>query len=86
MGITEETPLQTDLFDVNAENIQRMRRLDKVIDRINQTQGSETVVIGAQQYTSKNGIGKADVFANAIKHDFRSKNPSTRITDIIQLT
>ena len=86
MGITEETPLQTDLFDINAENIQRMRRLDKVIDRINQTQGSETVVIGAQQYTSKNGIGKADVFANAIKHDFRSKNPSTRITDIIQLT
>ena len=86
MGITEETPLQTDLFDINAENIQRMRRLDKVIDRINQTQGSETVVIGAQQYTSKNGIGKANVFANAIKHDFRSKNPSTRITDIIQLT
>ncbi len=86
MGITEETPLQTDLFDVNAENIQRMRRLDKVIDRINQTQGSETVVIGAQQYTGKNGIGKADVFANAIKHDFRSKNPSTRITDVIQLT
>ena len=86
MGITEETPLQTDLFDINAENIQRMRRLDKVIDRINQTQGSETVVIGAQQYTSKNGIGKADVFANAIKHDFRSKNPSTRITDIIRLT
>ncbi|MDO4186875.1 MAG: DUF4113 domain-containing protein [Bacteroidales bacterium] len=86
MGITEETPLQTDLFDINAENIQRMRRLDKVIDRINQAQGSETVVIGAQQYTSKNGIGKADVFANAIKHDFRSKNPSTRITDIIQLT
>lgn len=86
MGITEETPLQTDLFDINAENIQRMRRLDKVIDRINQTQGSETVVIGAQQYTNKNGIGKADVFANAIKHDFRSKNPSTRITDIIQLT
>ncbi|MBQ9499446.1 MAG: DUF4113 domain-containing protein [Bacteroidaceae bacterium] len=86
MGITEETPLQTDLFDINAENIQRMRRLDKVIDRINQTQGSETVVIGAQQYTSKNGIGKADVFANAIKHDFRSKNPSTRITDIIQLS
>ena len=86
MGITEGTPLQTDLFDINAENIQRMRRLDKVIDRINQTQGSETVVIGAQQYTGKNGVGKADVFANAIKHDFRSKNPSTRITDIIQLT
>ena len=32
------------------------------------------------------GKGKADVFANAIKHDFRSKNPTTRWSDIIELT
>ena len=42
-------------------------------------------VIGAQQYTQKNGKGKAEVFANAIKHDFRSKNPTTRWSDIIKL-
>jgi len=47
--------------------------------------GSETIVIGAQQYTQKNGKGKAKVFANAIKHDFRSKNPTTRWSDIIKL-
>ena len=29
--------------------------------------------------------GKADVFANAIKHDFKSKNPTTRWSDIIRL-
>jgi len=29
--------------------------------------------------------GKADVFANAIKHDFKSKNPTTRWSDIIKL-
>ena len=29
------------------------------------------------------GKGKANVFANAIKHDFRSKNPTTRWSDII---
>ena len=28
---------------------------------------------------------KAEVFANAIKHDFRSKNPTTRWSDIIKL-
>ena len=31
------------------------------------------------------GKGKANVFANAIKHDFKSKNPTTRWSDIIIL-
>ena len=31
------------------------------------------------------GKGKANVFANAIKHDFKSKNPTTRWSDIIVL-
>ena len=47
--------------------------------------GSETIVIGAQQYTSSGGQGKANVFANAIRHDFRSPNPTTRWRDIIKL-
>ena len=110
MGIGPDSPIQQDLFDVNAEQIQKMRRLDEVIDRINRMHGSETIVIGAQQYTQKNGKGKAaiereqsqaclgsaerkqarpkvkaEVFANAIKHDFRSKNPTTRWSDIIKL-
>ena len=67
MGISPDSPIQQDLFDVNAEQIQKMRRLDEVVDRINRMNGSETVVIGAQQYTRKDGRGKADVFANAIK-------------------
>ncbi|MCR5680530.1 MAG: Y-family DNA polymerase [Prevotella sp.] len=85
MGISPDSPIQQDLFDLNAEQIQKMRRLDEVIDRINRMNGSETIVIGAQQYTQKNGKGKAEVFANAIKHDFRSKNPTTRWSDIIKL-
>ena len=85
MGIAPSSPLQQDLFDINAEQIQKMNRLDKVIDRINRCYGSETIVIGAQQYTQKNGKGKANVFANAIKHDFKSKNPTTRWSDIITL-
>jgi DNA polymerase V len=62
-----------------------MKRLDEVIDRINKCYGSETIVIGAQQYTRPNGKGRAEVFANAIKHDFKSKNPTTRWSDIIRL-
>ena len=69
MGISPDSPIQQDLFDLNADRMH----------------GSETIVIGAQQYTQKNGKGKAEVFANAIKHDFRSKNPTTRWADIIKL-
>ena len=85
MGIGPNAPMQLDLFDFNAEQFQKMKRLDAVIDRINKVNGTETIVLGSQQYTQKDGKGKADVFANAIKHDFRSKNPTTRWTDIIKL-
>ena len=85
MGISPSSPIQQDLFDIKAEQIEKFKRLDKVIDRINKCYGSETIVIGSQQYTQKNGKGKADVFANAIKHDFKSKNPTTRWSDIIKL-
>ena len=86
MGIGADSPLQQDLFDLNAEQIQKMRRLDAVVDRINRLQGSETVVLGAQQYTRRDGTRiTADVFANAIKHDFKSKNPTTRWPDVIKL-
>jgi DNA polymerase V len=85
MGISSNSPIQQDLFDVTAEQIGKMKRLDKAIDRINKCYGSETIVIGAQQYTRPNGKGKAEVFANSIKHDFKSKNPTTRWRDIIRL-
>ena len=83
MGIGPDSPIQQDLFDTNAEQFQKMRRLDKVIDRINKVGGSETIILGSQQYIGKDG--KALTFANAIKHDFRSKNPTTRWSDIIVL-
>ena len=85
MGISPDSPIQQDLFDLTAEQIEKMRRLDEVVDRINRMHGSETIVIGAQQYTRKDGKGKAEVFANAIKHDFKSKNPTTRWSEIIKL-
>ena len=85
MGIGPNSPIQHDLFDYNAEQFEKMKRIDAVVDRINRLHGTETIVLGAQQYTRPDGKGKADVFANAIKHDFRSKNPTTRWSDIIIL-
>ena len=85
MGIGPNSPIQPDLFDYNAEQFEKMKRLDAVIDRINKVNGTETIVLGSQQYTQKDGKGKAKVFANAIKHDFKSKNPTTRWSDIIVL-
>ena len=110
MGIGPDSPIQQDLFDINAEQFQKMKRLDEVVDRINRLHGSETIVLGSQQYISKKVMGKAaiereqnqaclnsaereqartkfkaDVFANAIKHDHKSPNPTTRWADIIKL-
>ena len=85
MGISPDSPIQQDLFDVDAEQIQKLKRLDAVIDKINRINGSETIVIASQQYTQKDGKGKADVFANAMKQEHKSKNPTTRWSDIITL-
>ena len=85
MGITPDTPVQHDLFDIAPEKYARLRCLDEAIDRVNRIYGSETLVVGSQQYTSPNGKGKADVFANAIRHDYRSGNPTTRWKDVTKL-
>ena len=85
MGIGPNSPIQQDLFDTNAEQFEKMRKLDAVIDRINKLNGSETIVLGSQQYVQKDGKGKAQVFANAIKHDFKSPNPTTRWGEIMKL-
>ena len=85
MGIAPNAPIQQDFFDITAEQIEKLRRLDAVVDHINKVNGTEFIVLGSQQYTSKGCKGKAYSFTNAIKHDFRSKNPTTRWKDIITL-
>lgn len=85
MGILPDHHIQYDLFDISPEQYEKMKSLDNVLDRINRIYGSETLVLGAQQYTKKDGNGKAGVFADAIKHDFKSPNPTTRWCDVIKL-
>lgn len=85
MGVGESHPLQLNLFDSNAEQLQKMKALDAVVDRLNKVNGTETVILASQQYRQRGADGKAEHFANAIKHDFKSKNPTTRWSDIILL-
>ncbi len=85
MGVTADNPIQHDLFDISPKQYEKLKSLDEVMDRINRIHGTETLVLGSQQYTKNEGNGKADVFANAIKHDFRSPNPTTRWSDVIKL-
>ena len=59
MGISPSRPIQQDLFDLNAEQIEKMNRLDKVIDRINKRYGSETIVIGPQDGVTLYGSNEA---------------------------
>lgn len=77
--------IQTNLLDYNPDHSEKLRRLDKTLDRINKMEGSETVIVASQQYQSKTAEGKAIGFSDAIKHDFRSPNYSTRWADIIEL-
>ena len=40
MGIGATSPIQLNLFDINAEKFQKMRALDAVVDRINKVNGT----------------------------------------------
>lgn len=82
-GLSPANAIQTSLADYNPALYQKMRRLDATIDRINRINGSETVVLGSQQYTAKDGKGKAAHFADAIRRDRKSPNYTTRWSDII---
>jgi len=43
---------------VYLDGMEKMKRLDAVIDRINKVNGTETIVLGSQQYTQKDAKGR----------------------------
>ncbi|MDD6438139.1 MAG: Y-family DNA polymerase [Prevotella sp.] len=81
--ISDAAHVQTNFIDFDAGRYDKLHRLDKVIDKLNKLEGSETVVLASQQYTAPQGKGKAAHFSDAIKHDYRSPNYTTRWQDII---
>ena len=86
MGISPDNGVQTNFIDYDSERHEKMKRLDEALDKINREYGSETIVLGSQQYTKPEGKGKADVFKDSIKHDFRSPCYTTRWSDIPEAT
>lgn len=62
-----------------------MKELDKVLDKLNKVNGTETIILGSQQFRGKDSRVKATQFADAIKHEFKSPNYTTRWSDIIEL-
>ena len=86
MGVIPDNGIQTNFVDYDAERHEKMKKLDEALDKINREYGTETIVLASQQYTKKDGKGKADVFADAIKHDFKSPCYTTRWSDIPEAT
>lgn len=85
MSVECSQGIQTNLLDFDAEHCEKMRRIDKALDKLNKIHGSETVIIGTQQFRPKDASGKATSFADAIRYDFKSPNYTTRWSDIIEL-
>lgn len=83
MDVIPDNAIQTNFVDFNSERYRKMKKIDEAVDKINRHDGSETVVLGSQQYTATHGQGKAKHFAEAIKRDMKSPNYTTRWSDII---
>ena len=86
-----DTGVQTNFIDYDAERHEKLRRLDEALDKLNREYGSESVVLGSQQYVRQQdmAVGKkveASVFKDSIKHDFRSPCYTTRWSDVPEAT
>ena len=91
-GICPVTAVQTNFIDYDAERHEKLKRLDETIDKVNRLFGSETVVLGSQQFQkfaktlkrdgSVHAKVEAVLFKDSIRHDFRSPCYTTRWSDI----
>ncbi len=97
--ISSADSIQTDLFDYDSEVYRKRRELDAVVDKINKINGAETVVLASEQLRSESesdrsantaGTKKSEpiktlTFKDAIRHDLRSPNYTTRWSDILSV-
>ena len=85
MSIDSGPGIQTNFLDFDADRFQKIKHLDQVVDRLNKVNGTETIVLGSQQYPGKGRGDKSPKFEEAIKREFKSPNYTTRWSDIIPL-
>lgn len=83
--ISDSSQIQTNFIDFDADRHLKIQNITTTTDNINRINGTETIVLGSQQYTVNGGNGKAGIFRDSCKHDFRSHNYTTRWHDIIEI-
>ena len=68
---------QPDLFEFDPEQRKKFDSVSNAMDVINSRMGNDTLILAAQQYTSKDETGKSIKFSQAIKRDMKSPEYST---------
>lgn len=82
MDICGEKEVQTSFIDYDSEKYDKLKRIDKVADRIKRTMGKGAIMLGAQQYDTK---GKTATFKDAVKREMKSPNYTTCWQDILEI-
>lgn len=84
-GICSNRAIQQDLFDdFTPEQRHRFNKLSQVMDFVNGRMGPDTIQLGIKQRPIDVTTGKSTSYRDLIKHDYRSKNYSTNLNDIIE--
>lgn len=85
MGLHGHEGIQPDLFEYSPERAEKMHRLDVTLDSLNRIYGRDTIMSVAQYYQPDGAHMSGKSFADIMRHNNRTPNPTTRWTDIIQL-
>ena len=72
-NITSNAGIQTNFLDDDIDKQFRMKRLDDVVDSINQKIGRDLVTLGAQQYETHDGKVWTSGIADIANHRLKSK-------------
>jgi DNA polymerase V len=84
-GLKPDHPVQTNFLDFNPAQRRKLQQLDAAIDHLKKTLGRDSVQLCAQQYLPDAPGQQAPTFGDAIRHEHRSPNPTTRWNEIIRL-
>lgn len=83
---SDANAVQTNLFDeIPAEQRARFDKLSAVIDKINVRMGADTLKMGVQQLPKDERTGKDTTWRDGIRHDYRSRNYTTDINEILEV-
>ena len=77
--IVPDTAVQLDLFTFDASQRAKFNSVSAAIDAINARLGTDTVTLGAQQYSERDADGRSIRFSQAVRRSLKSPDYSTRL-------